>query len=71
MKIENGSPLLGTGIKQGDILLEADRADIYTADNLLENIRNAAMDDFRPMTLFVQGIDNTFYATVKMEQEND
>ena len=71
MKIENSSPLLGTGIKQGDILLEADRADIYTADNLLENIRNAAMDDFRPMTLFVQGIDNTFYATVKMEQEND
>ena len=52
-------------------MLEADRADIYTADNLLENIRNAAMDDFRPMTLFVQGIDNTFYATVKMEQEND
>lgn len=71
MKMEKNSPLQGTGIKQGDILLEADRTDIYTADNLLENIRNSAMDDFRPMTLFVQGIDNTFYATVKMEQEND
>ncbi len=71
MKIEKASPLHGTGIKQGDILLEADRSDIYTADNLLENIRNAVMDDFRPITFFVQGLDNTFYATVKMEQEND
>lgn len=71
MKIERNSPLQGTGIKQGDILLEADQTDIYTADNLLENIRNSAVDDLRPITFFVQGIDNTFYATVQLEQEND
>ncbi|MCM1323449.1 MAG: trypsin-like peptidase domain-containing protein [Acetobacter sp.] len=71
MKIERKSPLYGTGIKKGDILLEADRTDIYTTDNLLENIRNAVMDDFRPITFFVQGIDNTFYTTITMEPEND
>ncbi len=71
MKLEKKSPLYGTGIKQGDIILEADRSDIYTTDNLLENIRNSIVDDFRPITFLVQGIDNTFYATIALEPEND
>lgn len=70
-KIERTSPLKDTGIKEGDILLEADRADIYSVDNLLENIHNAMVDDLRPITFLVQGIDNTFYATVQLESEND
>lgn len=70
-KIERSSPLKDTGIKEGDILLEADGADIYSVDNLLENIHNAMIDDFRPITLLVQGIDNTFYATIELESEND
>lgn len=71
MKIERFSPFKNTGVKEGDILLEADRTDIYSVDNLLENIHNAIVDDFNPITFLVQGIDNTFYVTIKMESEND
>lgn len=71
MKIDRQSPLRDTGVKVGDILLEADRTDIYTADNLLENIHNAMVDDFRPITFLVQGIDSTFYVKIELESEND
>lgn len=71
VKIERDSPLYESGIAKGDVLLEADKADIYSVDNLLDSIRNAVMDDFRPITLFVQGIENTFYTTIQMEQEDD
>ena len=69
--IESKSPLYGKGIKEGDIILEADRTDIFSADNLLDNIRNAIIDDFRPISLLIQGIDNTFYTTIELAPEND
>ena len=69
--IESKSPLYGKGIKEGDIILEADRTDIFSADNLLDNIRNAIIDDFRPISLLIQGIDNTFYSTIELAPEND
>ena len=71
VKIEKDSPLQGSGIVKGDIVLEVDNADIYSVDNLTDSVRNAVMDDFRPITLFIQGIDNTFYTKIQMEQEND
>jgi serine protease Do len=71
VRLERKSPLYATGVKEGDIILEADRADIYSVDNLLESIRNAIVDDFRPISFFIQGIDNSFYVSAKVEQEND
>ncbi len=71
VKMERKSPLYNKGIEEGDIILEADRADIFSVDNLLDSIRNAAIDDFRPVSLFIQGIDNTFYVNIEMEAEND
>ncbi len=71
VKLEKKSPMYGKGIKEGDIILEADRSDIYSADNLLDNLRNAAIDDFRPISMLIQGIDNTFYATIELVPEND
>lgn len=71
VRLERKSPLYATGIKEGDVILEADSADIYSVDNLLESIRNAIVDDFRPISFFIQGIDNSFYVTAKVEQEND
>lgn len=71
VKLEKTSPFYGKGINQGDILLEADRTDIFTAENLLENIHNAIADDFRPITFFVQGTDSTFYSTIELEREDD
>ena len=49
-------------IKNGDIILEADRTDIFSPDNLLDAVHSAIADDFRPITLLIQGIDNTFQA---------
>ena len=40
-------------------------------DNLLENIRNSAVDDYRPISLLIQTTDNTFYATIELVAEND
>ena len=71
VKLEKKSPLYSKGIEEGDIILEADRADIFSVDNLLDSIRNAIVDDYRPVSLFIQGIDNTFYANIEMEAEND
>ena len=71
VKLERKSPLFGKGIKDGDIILEADRQDLYTSDNLLDSIRSAASDDYRPITLLIQGIDNTFYVTIEVTPEND
>lgn len=71
LKIDRRSILKNTGISEGDIILEADRSDIYSADNLLENINNAVLDDFRPISLLIQGIDNTFYVSVEMVAQND
>lgn len=71
VKLEKRSPLYGKGIKEGDIILEADRADIYSPDNLLESIHNSVFEDYRPISLLIQGIDNIFYATIEMAAEND
>lgn len=71
VKIDRRSILKNTGISEGDIILEADRSDIYSVDNLLENIRNAIVDDYRPISLLIQGVDNTFFATVEMVAQND
>ena len=71
VKLERKSPLFGKGIEEGDIILEADRSDIYSVDNLLDNIRNSIVDDYRPISLLIQGIDNTFYANIELEPEND
>ena len=71
VKLDRKSPLYGKGIEEGDIILEADRSDIYSVDNILDSIRNAVVDDYRPISLLVQGIDNTFYANIELEAEND
>lgn len=71
IKMESRSPLRGKGVKEGDVILEADRSDIYSADNLLENIRNAIVDDYRPLSLLIQGIDDTFYIQIEVPKEND
>lgn len=71
VKIESLSPLQEKGISDGDVILEADRSEIYTAENLLESIRYAVFDDYRPLTLFIQGLDNTFYSTIELAKEND
>ena len=71
VKIEKKSPLAGKGIKVGDVILEADRSDIYTADNLLDNIRTAVVNDFRPISLLIQSSDNAFYTSVELVNEND
>lgn len=71
VRLERKSPLYATGVKEGDVILEADRADVYSVDNLLESIKNAIVDDFRPISFLIQGIDNSFYVTAKVEQEND
>ncbi len=71
LKIDRRSLLKGKGISEGDIILEADRSDIYSVDNLLENIRNSIVDDYRPISLLIQTVDNTFYATVELVAEND
>ena len=71
VKLERKSPLYNKGIENGDIILEADRSDIYSVDNLLDNIRNAIVDDYRPISLFIQGANNTFYANIELEPEND
>lgn len=71
VKLERKSPLYGKGIKEGDIILEADREDVYSPENLLDNIRYAAGDDFRPISLLIQSVDNSFYATIEVGPEND
>lgn len=71
VKLEKKSPLYDKGIKEGDIILEADREDIYSAENLLDTLRNSAGDDYRPVSLLLQGEDNVFYASVEVEPEND
>jgi len=71
VKIERKSPLYGKGIKNGDVILEADRSDIYSVENLLESIRNATSDEIRPVALLIQSIDNTFYVNVEAVPEND
>ena len=72
VKIDKTSPLSGKGIKIGDIILEADRADIYTAENLLDSIRNAVVSGGQqPISLLVQGTDNIFYSSVEPVSEND
>ena len=71
VKIDKKSPFKNMGINVGDIILEADRTDVYSADNLLDNIRNAIIDDYRPISFLIQGVDNTFYATIDMVKEDD
>lgn len=71
VKLESQSPLQEKGISVGDVILEADRSEIYSAENLLESIRYAVFDDYRPLTLFIQGIDNAFYSTIELAREND
>ena len=71
IKIDKLSSLKSKGINNGDVILEADRGDIYSVDNLLDSIRNAMVDDFRPISLLIQGINDTFYASVELAVEND
>ena len=71
VKLERVSPLYGKGIKEGDVILEADREDIYSPDNLLDSIRNAMVDDFRPISLLIQGLHDTFYTDIEVTAEND
>lgn len=71
VKIESHSPLQEKGISVGDIILEADRSEVYSAENLLESIQYAVFDDYRPLTLFIQSVNNTFYSTIELEKEND
>lgn len=71
VKMENRSTLRDKGIKEGDIILEADRSDIYSADNLLENIHNAIVDDYRPLSLLIQSLNDTFYVQIEVPKEND
>lgn len=71
VKIERRSPLYGKGIKEGDIILEADRSDIYSQDNLLDSINDAIVDDYRPISLLIQGTGNTFYSSIELVPEND
>ena len=70
-KIERKSPLKGKGIKSGDIILEADRADIYSPDNLLDCVRNAIVDDYNSISLLIQGNENSFYSVIDLVHEND
>lgn len=71
VKLEKKSLLYGKGIKEGDIILEADRNDIYTIDNLQDNIQDALLDGGRPISLLIQGTQNTFYATFEPEVRDD
>lgn len=71
IQIERDSPLYGKGIKIDDIILEADREDIYSPDNLLDSIHNASIDDFRPISLLIQSTYETFYIDIEVKQEND
>ena len=71
MKIDRRSPLSEKGIKSGDIILEADGADVFSPENLLDTLHTAAVDDFRPLALLIQGTENTFYVNVEVKPEND
>lgn len=71
VKIEKKSPFKNMGISVGDVILEADRSDIYTAENLLDSIRNAVVDEYRPISFLIQGVDDTFLATIEMVNEDD
>ena len=70
VKLEKKSPLYNKGVSEGDIILEADNMDIYSSDNLFESIRNAIAGD-RDISLFLQGLSDTFYVKVKPVTEND
>ena len=71
MKIDRRSPLSEKGIKSGDIILEADGADVFSPENLIDTLHTAAVDDFRPLALLIQGTENTFYVNVEVKPEND
>lgn len=71
VKLERVSPLYGKGIKEGDVILEADREDIYSPDNLLDSIGNALSDDMRPISLLIQGLNDVFYVDIEVKLEND
>lgn len=71
IKLERISPLYGKGIKEGDVILEADREDIYSPDNLLDSIDNAMADDMRPITLLIQSLNDVFYTDIEVKLEND
>ena len=71
IKLERVSPLYGKGIKEGDIILEADREDIYSPDNLLDSIDNAMANDMRPITLLIQSLNDVFYTDIEVKLEID
>ena len=71
IKLERVSPLYGKGIKEGDIILEADREDIYSPNNLLDSIDNAMANDMRPITLLIQSLNDVFYTDIEVKLEND
>ncbi|MBO5038754.1 MAG: trypsin-like peptidase domain-containing protein [Alphaproteobacteria bacterium] len=63
VKLEKKSLLYGKGIKEGDIILEANRNDIYTVNNLKDSLQEALLDEERSVSLLIQGTQNTFYTT--------
>jgi serine protease Do len=71
VKIDRFSPLKEKGITKGDVILEVDQSDLYSVDNLLDNIRNAIVDEYRPLSMLIQSSNGTFYATIEMVVEND
>ena len=62
---------MAKGLKKATLSLKLTGQGSFYADNLLDNIRNAIIDDFRPISLLIQGIDNTFYSTIELAPEND
>ena len=71
VKIDRKSPLADKGIKIGDIILEANREDIFSADNLLDTVQNATLGTARPISLLIQSVDDTFYINIEVTPEND
>lgn len=70
MKIERKSPLAGKGVKEGDIILEANSEDVFSADNLLDTVHNALLSN-RPIALLIQSIEDTFYVNIEVKAEDD
>ncbi len=71
LKLDKTSPLKNKGVNNGDIILEADRGDIYSVDNMLDSIRNAIVEDFRTISLLVQGTEDVFQTSIELAVEND
>ncbi len=70
-KIERGSIFYDKGIKVGDIIIEIDRAEMYSINNLFDILTNLQFTDYKPLTLLVQSDINIFYVTIQLEPSDD